>query len=159
MEKIAIFPGSFDPFTIGHESIIQRALPLFDKIYIAIGKNSTKKSLFPAEERKAWIKKLFVSVPVIEVQFFTGLTIDFCKQVNAGYIIRGLRTSSDFEYERAIAQNNRTLNQEIETIFILTTPEHTHINSTIVREIHLNGGDISQFVPDLIAAEIKKNKS
>ncbi len=154
MEKIAIFPGSFDPITIGHESIVRRARPFFDKIYVSIGANSTKKNLFPLEHRQKWIESVFDDDPGILVSNFEGLTVHHCKKLNASYIIRGLRTASDFEYERAIAQNNRCLDSSIETVFLLTAPEHTHINSTIVREIYINGGDIHKFVPKKIRGTI-----
>ncbi|OFX32678.1 MAG: pantetheine-phosphate adenylyltransferase [Bacteroidetes bacterium GWA2_32_17] len=148
MKKIAIFPGSFDPITKGHESVVKRALPLFDKIIIAIGNNSEKNdSLFPLKSRINWIKQTFNNKPKVEVKEYNGLTIDFCKKMKAGFILRGLRTSADFEFERAIAQTNRFLAKNIETIFILTTPEHTSITSTIVREVFKNGGDASLFVP------------
>ncbi|PIV58020.1 MAG: pantetheine-phosphate adenylyltransferase [Bacteroidetes bacterium CG02_land_8_20_14_3_00_31_25] len=148
MQKIAIFPGSFDPITKGHESVVNRALPLFDKIIIAIGNNSEKNdSLFPLKSRINWIKQTFNNKPKVEVKEYDGLTIDFCKKMKAGFILRGLRTSADFEFERAIAQTNRFLAKNIETIFILTTPEHTSITSTIVREVFKNGGDTSLFVP------------
>jgi len=148
MQKIAIFPGSFDPITKGHESVVNRALPLFDKIIIAIGNNSEKNdSLFPLKSRINWIKQTFNNKPKVEVKEYDGLTIDFCKKMKAGFILRGLRTSADFEFERAIAQTNRFLAKNIETIFILTTPEHTSITSTIVREVFKNGGDASLFVP------------
>jgi pantetheine-phosphate adenylyltransferase len=146
--NIAVFPGSFDPITKGHESVILRALPLFDKLYIAIGVNTDKNPLFPIEKRINWIKKVFSNNSKIEVVTYTGLTVDFCKSVGAKFILRGLRTSADFEYERAIAQTNRFLNNGIETVFLLTTPEFTPVNSTIVREVIKYGGDASQFVPD-----------
>lgn len=150
MEKIAVFPGSFDPFTVGHQSIVNRALGLFDKIIIAVGYNSNKPGYFPLEKRVEWIKEIFKNNKKIEVDTYEGLTIDFCKEVHATYILRGLRTSSDFEYERAIAQTNKMIENSIETIFMLTTPEHTPINSTIVRDIIRHGGDISKFVPEEI---------
>ncbi len=146
--NVVVFPGSFDPITKGHESVIRRALPLFDKLYIAIGINVDKNPLFPIEKRINWIKKVFAYEPKIEVVTYTGLTVNFCKSVGAKFILRGLRTSADFEYERAIAQTNRFLNNGIETVFLLTTPEYTPINSTIVREVIKYGGDASQFVPD-----------
>jgi pantetheine-phosphate adenylyltransferase len=148
MSNIAVFPGSFDPITKGHESVISRALPLFDKIYIAIGTNDNKTPLFSLEKRIKWIKQVFVHQPKIEVITYSGLTIDICKELQAKFILRGLRTAADFEYERAIAQTNRFLNNGIETIFMLTTPEHTPINSTIVREIVRYHGDVSKFVPE-----------
>ena len=147
MEKTAIFPGSFDPFTVGHESIVMRALPLFDKIIIAIGHNINKEYYFPLEKRVEWIKKIFKGNSKVEIKTYKGLTVDFCKQVNARYILRGLRTSSDFEYERAVGQMNKAMYPEIETVFLLTMPQHTAINSTIVRDIIRYGGDASLFLP------------
>ena len=147
MERVAIFPGSFDPFTVGHENIINRAIPLFDKIIIMIGYNSNKKSFFPVEKRMKWINDVFKNEPKVTVESFEGLTVDFCKKVNARYILRGLRTSADFEFERAIAQVNKKMLPKIESVFLLTTPEHTSINSTIVRDIILHGGDASMFLP------------
>jgi len=144
MERIAIFPGSFDPFTVGHESIVKRAIPLFDKM---IGYNSNKRSFFPVEKRERWIKEVFRNEPSVSVECYEGLTVDFCRKVNASYILRGLRTSADFEFERAIAQVNKKMHPKIESVFLLTTPEHTPINSTIVRDIILHGGDASMFLP------------
>ncbi len=154
MKKVAIFPGSFDPFTIGHESIVQRALPMYDKVVIMIGFNSKKQSFFPVESRLEWIKKTFENEPKVEVMKHEGLTVDFAKQVGASFILRGLRTSSDFEYERAIAQMNKKLHPNIETVFLLTMPEHTPINSSIVREIFAHGGNISEFIPKILS-EVK----
>lgn len=145
--KIATFPGSFDPFTVGHESIVRRASLLFDKIIIMIGNNSNKKWFFPLEKRVHWINTIFRDDPHISVEIHEGLTVDFCKKAGAKYIIRGLRTSADFEFERAIAQVNKQMYPEIETVFLLTIPEHTPINSTIVRDIILHGGDPSRFLP------------
>jgi pantetheine-phosphate adenylyltransferase len=145
--KIAIFPGSFDPFTIGHESIIKRALSMFDKIIIMIGYNANKKSFFPLEKRMKWINQAFQNEEKVEVRVHQGLTVDFCREVGAKYILRGLRTSADFEYERAIAQMNKKMHPEIETVFLLTLPEHTPINSTIIRDIVFHRGDASQFLP------------
>lgn len=148
MEKIAVFPGSFDPITKGHESIIKRAIPLFDKIIVAIGRNTEKSLLFPLEKRKEWIEHVFKDYENILVDTYTGLTVEYCQKVNARYLLRGLRTSADFEFERSIGQVNRKLYNEIETIFLLTTPELTAINSSIVRDIYIHGGDPSQFIPD-----------
>ena len=150
MNKIAVFPGSFDPITRGHVSIIQRALPLFDKIIVARGLNTEKQNYFPTEKRLEWIRKVFLDEPKIEVTKYTGLTINFCKSVNASYILRGLRTSADFEFERSIGQINKNLHPGIETVFLLTTPEYTALNSSIVRDIVRHGGDASQFVPEQI---------
>jgi pantetheine-phosphate adenylyltransferase len=145
--KIAIFPGSFDPLTIGHESILRRAIPMFDKIIVMIGFNANKKSFFSLEKRLKWINQIFENVEKVEVRVYEGLTVDFCKEVGARYILRGLRTSADFEYERAIAQVNKKMHPEIETVFLLTLPEHTPINATIIRDIVFHGGDASMFLP------------
>ncbi|MGB8491489.1 MAG: pantetheine-phosphate adenylyltransferase [Bacteroidales bacterium] len=147
MKKIAVFPGSFDPFTLGHESIVRRALDLFDEIIIAVGANALKKSYYPLEVRKEMISMVFRGEPRIKVDHYEGLTVDYCRKNGARYLLRGLRTSADFEFERAIAQVNRALNGEVESVFLLTTPEHTPITSTIVRDIIRSGGDASQFVP------------
>ncbi len=158
MERIAVFPGSFDPFTIGHEVIVRRALGLFDKIIIGIGINAEKKHLFPIEKRQQWIEELFADIPKVEVKTYNMLTVDFCRQQGARFILRGLRTSSDFEYERVIGQINRQLGDfEIETVYLLTLPEHTFISSTFVREIIKYKGDISRFVPHNIARDIMQN--
>lgn len=146
MEKIAIFPGSFDPFTLGHESLVRRGLQMFDKIIVCIGYNSNKDSFFPLEKREQWIKQIFEGDDRIIVDHYKGLTVEYCKKVGAQYILRGLRTSADFEYERAIAQINRKMNSEIESVFLLTEPEHTPITSTIVRDILRHGGDASEFL-------------
>lgn len=145
--KIAIFPGSFDPITVGHESIIKRALPIFDKIIVAIGSNVDKTSFFPLEKRMLWIKDVFKDYPTVEVKEYKGLTIDFCKNLGAKYILRGLRTSADFEFERRVGQINKQMYPDIETVFLLTLPEHTSLSSSIVRDIIRNGGDASMFVP------------
>ncbi|MEN6454507.1 MAG: pantetheine-phosphate adenylyltransferase [Prolixibacteraceae bacterium] len=159
MDKIAVFPGSFDPFTIGHESIVLRALPIFDKIIIMIGYNTNKQSFFKLSKRLHWVQRVFADEPKIEVMEHEGLTVDFCKKVSANYILRGLRTSSDFEYERAIAQMNKKLYPTIETVFLLTMPEHTPINSSIVRDIILHGGDASMFLPKALNMdEFKREK-
>lgn len=148
MNKIAVFPGSFDPITRGHENIIKRALPLFDQIIIAIGENQDKKSFFPLEKRIEFLNHVFKNEPGIVIAKYSGLTVEFCKKVDAGYILRGLRTSADFEFERSIGQVNKKLLPNIETVFFLTTPEFTAINSSVVRDIIRHGGDPSQFVPD-----------
>lgn len=154
MERIAVFPGSFDPITVGHESIIKRACQVFDKIIVAIGENAEKKSYFDIEKRLGWIEQVFASEPKVSVDKYTGLTVEYCKKVNATFILRGLRTSADFEFERSIGQMNKKLHPEIETVFLLTAPEHTAINSSIVRDILRHGGDASQFVPDGITLTV-----
>lgn len=149
-QRIAIFPGSFDPFTVGHESIVQRSLGLFDKVIVAVGKNSTKATLFSIEQRVNWIKQVFKDQAQVEVDSYEGLTVDYCVKKGARFILRGLRTSSDFGFERAIGQVNKALLPEVETIFILALPEHSAISSTIIRDIIRNGGDASQFVPKAV---------
>jgi len=150
MKRTAVFPGSFDPFTIGHEGIVRRALSLFDEIIIAVGANALKKSYYSLETRKEMISKVFLNEPSIRVDHYEGLTVDYCRRMGAGYLLRGLRTAADFEFERAIAQVNRTLEPTVESVFLLTIPEHTSINSTIVRDIIRSGGDASRFVPAAI---------
>ena len=153
MKRIAIFPGSFDPFTIGHESIVCRSMHLFDEIIIAVGANSTKSNMFLLDQRLAWISEIFQDCPTIRVESYEGLTIDFCKKKNAQFILRGLRNSTDFEYEQSIAMMNRSMNSEIETLIILSLPEHAALSSTIIREIFRNGGDVTPFVPQAIRFE------
>lgn len=150
MERIAIFPGSFDPITKGHESIVRRALPLFDKVVVAIGINASKKYLFNIEDRLSWLKEIFKDEPKVTVETYTILTVEYCRSIGAGFIIRGLRNSVDFNYEKSIAQMNWALDSKIETIFYLTTPDLSAINATIVRDIYVNGGDISSFIPSSI---------
>lgn len=147
MEKIAVFPGSFDPITVGHQSIINRAVNIFDKIIIAVGENPEKANFFSIEQRLKWIELVFANEDRVSVSRYSGLTVDFCKKVNARFILRGLRTSADFEFERSIGQINKQIYPGIETVFLLTTPEHTPINSSIVRDILRHGGDASMFVP------------
>ncbi len=153
MKRIAIFPGSFDPFTIGHESIVCRSMHLFDEIIIAVGANSTKSNMFALDQRLAWISEIFQDCPTIRVESYEGLTIDFCKKKHAQFILRGLRNSTDFEYEQSIAMMNRSMNPEIETLLIVSLPEHAAISSTIIREIFRNGGDVTPFVPQAIRFE------
>ena len=146
MEKVAVFPGSFDPITKGHESIIKRASLLFDKIVVAIGVNSSKKHMFSLEQRIRFCEATF-NESNISIDTYEGLTIDYCTNIGARYLLRGLRTSADFEYESGIAQMNKEMKSETDTIFMLTPPELSAISSTIVRDILKNGGDVSQFVP------------
>ena len=154
MLKIAVFPGSFDPFTKGHENVISRALPLFDKLFIAIWHNSEKRSFFTLDQRIKMIGNFYQDEPKIVMDYYEGLTVDYCKRVGAQYLLRGLRTSADFEFERSIAQINRKMNPELETIFILAAPEFAPVNSTIIREILRYGGDASQFLPDKMVIEV-----
>ena len=148
MKKIAVFPGSFSPFTLGHKSIVERTLPLFDKLIIAIGINSNKTNNFPTEKNQKWIQLLFSNETKIEVLTYDGLTVDFCKEQNSKYIVRGVRDEKDFEFEKKVAQNNKELNSEIETLLITTLPKYSHISSTIVRDIMLNKGDVSKLIPN-----------
>ena len=146
--KIAVFPGSFDPITKAHVDIVERALDLFDKIYIAIGTNTTKKGFFSHDERLSVIKKIFASkTDAVEAVPFEGLTVDFCRKVGAHYILRGMRNAADFEFEKAIALNNAVLAPDIETVFLVSSSGLSHISSTIVREIIINNGDVSPLVP------------
>lgn len=140
MPGIAVFPGSFDPITKGHESIVTRALPLFDSVFVALGSNSTKKNMFPTELRMQWLQQTFASYPKIKIVEYTTLTIELCRKLDANYILRGLRSAADFEYESNIAKMNRMMQPGIETIFMLALPEFSGIHSTIVREILKHGG-------------------
>jgi pantetheine-phosphate adenylyltransferase len=156
-KKFALFPGSFDPFTVGHESVVRRALPLFDKIIIGVGDNITKSTLLSIEKRILLIEKVFHNEPKIEIKAYSGLTVDFCKYNNCGFILRGLRTSADFEFERAIGQTNKLLENSIETVFLLTLPEHTFISSSIVRDIMKNNGNLQAFLPSGITQKDLEN--
>ena len=149
MKKRAVFPGSFDPLTLGHTDIIDRAIPLFDEIIIAIGTNSSKKYMFSLEQRRAFIENTYAHQPKVIVDTYQGLTIDYCNKVNSQFILRGLRNPADFEFEKAIAQTNRKMS-EIETIFLLTSADTSYISSSIVRDIIVNHGDGSMFVPKTV---------
>ena len=148
-DRIAVFPGSFDPVTIGHFSIVKRALPLFDRIVVAIGTNNTKRYMFPLEQRLEWLRETFKGMPSVEAISYTGLTADLCKDLGAAYIVRGLRNSTDHGQERSIALMNHAL-RGVETIFLPALPEHAHISSTIVRELMANNADVSAFVPSAV---------
>src|SRR5918993_4636356 len=156
--RIALFPGTFDPVTFGHLDIIERALPLFDRLYIGIGVNSNKQPMFSAETRVQWLNELFKKEPKVEAVIYEGLTVDCCRKIDANYIIRGIRYVNDFEYEKAIADMNRTLDENIETIFLTCLPKYTSVASTLVRDVIRNGGDVSQFVPDVVLKTIRKNQ-
>lgn len=153
-KKIALFPGSFDPITKGHKSIVERALPMFDKIVVAVGTNTAKNSVFPLEKRIEWIEKTFAQYDNVKVVTFNSLTVDFCREIGAKYILRGLRNSTDFQYERNIARINQELDSEIETIFLMTKPDDAAISSSLVREILSFGRDVSQFIPEEIEISI-----
>lgn len=154
MANNAVFPGTFDPFTLGHESIVRKAIPLFDRIIIAIGQNSTKTSYFDIEQRTQWIRDTFREEPKVVVDHFTGLTVDYCIKNGCNYILRGLRNPQDFQYESSIAQMNHAMQPKVTTVLLICEPRYAAINSSIVREIHKSGSDISQFIP----ADIKIEK-
>jgi len=145
--KIALFPGSFDPVTKAHVDIVKRSISLFDKVYIGIGVNSTKQGLLTVGKREDMLRAVFAAEPKIHIVAYEGLTVEFCKSIGAEYMIRGIRTVSDFEYEKAIAQMNHALEPEIESIFIVSKPGYSSISSSIVREIIRYNGDVAQFIP------------
>lgn len=147
MLRKAVFPGSFDPVTLGHYSIVIQALPLFDEIVVAIGENTNKKYLFNLEQRIEHLKQAFGHISQVSIMSYSGLTVDFCKKIDARFILRGLRNTTDFEYEKAIAQMNKSMAPEIETILLITEPQYSAINSTIVRDIIIHGGNVQNFLP------------
>ena len=157
--KIAVFPGSFDPFTLAHQDLVERALPLFDKIIIAVGYNANKKGMLDHDERVQAIRGVFDDIKAVEVQKYDGLTVDFCDQVGARFILRGLRNTNDFEFENAIAQNNLLLNHEVESYFLMSRSGTAHISSTIVRDVWYNGGDIRAMVPFNIIDLLNKKRA
>lgn len=144
--KIAVFPGSFDPLTKGHEEIIRKALGLFDEVYVAIGENTAKKCMFDLDCRLRWIKQVFADEPRVKTCTYTGLTVDFCQKIGAGYIVRGLRNPAEFQYEKDIAEANRQLTPEIETVFFASSPEMAHVSSSLVRELYHHHADYSKYV-------------
>ncbi len=154
--RIGLFPGTFDPITIGHLDIIHRSLRLFDKLYIGIGRNANKTAMFSEEQRLSWIKEIYKGNTKIDAVIYDGLTIDCCKQVGANFILRGIRYVNDFEYEKAIADMNRSLNNNIETIFLTCLPQYTSVASTLVRDVLRNGGDVEQFLPEIVAKSLRK---
>lgn len=145
--RIALFPGTFDPITLGHVDVIKRAMPLFDKIVIGIGLNSTKQPMFSIEQRLAWLDAIFADTDKVEAHAYEGLTIDYCKKIDAQFILRGIRYVSDFEYEKGIADMNRMLSKHIETVFLTSSPEYSTVSSTLVRDVIRYNGDVRQFIP------------
>ncbi|TMI62939.1 MAG: pantetheine-phosphate adenylyltransferase [Bacteroidetes bacterium] len=156
MYRICLFPGTFDPVTLGHVDIINRAIPLFDKIIVGIGLNTAKAPMFTPEQRMTWINDLYKDEERVEGAIYQGLTVDFCKKIGAQFILRGIRYVSDFEYEKTIADANRQLDKSIETIFLTGEPKYTSVASTIVRDIIRNNGDASHFLPELVYNSLKK---
>jgi pantetheine-phosphate adenylyltransferase len=154
MQRIALFPGTFDPITIGHLDIIHRALPVFDKLVIGIGRNANKTAMFSEEQRMKWIRDIFGDNPKVSVVVYEGLTVECCRKVGANFIVRGIRYVNDFEYEKAIADMNRSLDKDIETVFLTCLPQYTSVASTLVRDVIRNGGNARQFLPDAVAKDI-----
>lgn len=158
MKRICLFPGTFDPLTLGHTDIIDRALPLFDKLIIGIGRNSNKKPMFSEKQRLKWVKEIYKREPKVDALAYDGLTVDCCRKVGANFILRGIRYVNDFEYEKAIADMNRSIEPDIETIFLTCLPQFTSVASTLVRDVLRNGGDVSQFLPEVVKRSIGKKK-
>jgi pantetheine-phosphate adenylyltransferase len=148
--RIALFPGTFDPITLGHTDVINRALTLFDKLIIGIGLNANKQPMFDMDQRMAWIRKIYSEVPSLEVHTYEGLTVDYCQSVNARFILRGIRNVGDFEYEKSIADMNRNLAPSIETVFLSCSPLYASYSSSIVRDVIRNQGNYSMFLPDQV---------
>ena len=158
MQRVALFPGTFDPITIGHIDIIDRAIPLFDKLVIGIGRNANKAPMFSEEQRMGWINEIYNNNPNVEAVIYDGLTINCCKRVGANFILRGIRYVNDFEYEKAIADMNRSLDTNIETVFLTCLPQYTSVASTLVRDVIRNGGDATQFLPAAVANAIMNGR-
>lgn len=156
MQRIGLFPGTFDPITIGHQDIIDRSLPLFDKLIIGIGRNVYKEPMFSEDQRLRWIKAIYKDNPKVDAVIYEGLTVKCCREVGANFILRGIRYVNDFEYEKAIADMNRSLDQHIETVFLTCLPQYTSVASTLVRDVLRNGGDVVQFLPDVVARSLKQ---
>lgn len=154
--RICLFPGTFDPLTLGHVDIINRSVNLFDKIVVGVGMNASKAPMFSGEQRLLWISEIYKDQPKVEGALYEGLTVNYCRKIGARYILRGIRYVSDFEYEKTIADANRTLDNNIETIFLTGEPKYTSVASTIVRDIIRNGGDASQFLPEVVAKSLMK---
>ena len=156
LQRIALFPGTFDPITLGHTDIINRALPLFDKLYIGIGRNASKQPMFSEAQRLDWINTIYAGNDKVEVVVYDGLTVDCCKKIGANFILRGIRYVNDFEYEKAIADMNRSIADNIETVFLTCLPQYTSVASTLVRDVLKYGGDVSKFLPVEVMNSIKK---
>ena len=156
MQRICLFPGTFDPVTLGHIDIIDRSLPLFDTVVVGIGINASKDPMFTADQRKQWFNEIFKDQPQVEVAIYDGLTVKFCQSIGAQFILRGIRYVSDFEYEKTIADANRTMDRHIETIFLTGETKYTSVASTIVRDIIRNGGDASPFLPEAVIKSLNK---
>jgi pantetheine-phosphate adenylyltransferase len=156
MSRICLFPGTFDPITLGHLDIINRSLDLFDKLIIGIGSNANKVPMFSDETRLEWINEIYKNEPKVEALVYSGLTVTCCKEVGAKFILRGIRYVSDFEYEKVIADMNRSLDKEVETIFLTCSPQYSSVASTLVRDVLRHGGDVSAFVPDAVKETISK---
>ncbi len=154
--RTCLFPGTFDPITLGHTDIINRAMPLFDKVIIGIGRNASKVPMFKEEQRLQWIRELYADEPKVEAVFYEGLTVNCCKEVGANFILRGIRYVNDFEYEKAIADMNRSLDGNIETVFLTCLPQYTSVASTLVRDVLRNGGDVSAFLPEVVYRSIQQ---
>jgi len=159
MKRIALFPGTFDPITIGHLDIIQRALTLFDKLIIGIGRNANKTAMFTEEQRYEWVTDIFKAEPNVSALIYEGLTVECCKRVGANFILRGIRYVNDFEYEKAIADMNRSLDNNIETVFLTCLPQYTSVASTLVRDVIRNNGDVTPFLPESVARSLNKRRS
>jgi pantetheine-phosphate adenylyltransferase len=157
MERVCLFPGTFDPVTLGHTDIINRALPLFDRLVIGIGRNINKVPMFSEQQRLQWLRDIYKDNPKVQAVAYDGLTVQCCKEVGANFILRGIRYVNDFEYEKAIADMNRSLENDIETIFLTCLPQYTSVASTLVRDVLKNGGDVSNFLPAEVNQTIKLN--
>ena len=158
MQRTCLFPGTFDPVTMGHIDIINRAIPLFDKLVIGIGRNANKVPMFSEEQRLAWLREIYKDKPNVSVILYEGLTVNCCKMVGANFILRGIRYVNDFEYEKAIADMNRSIDGHIETVFLTCLPQYTSVASTLVRDVLKNGGDVSQFLPKVVNESILNSK-
>ncbi len=156
MNRICLFPGTFDPVTLGHTDIISRALPLFDKIVVGIGLNSAKTPMFSPEQRMLWFKEIYAGEPKVEATIYDGLTVNYCREIGAKFILRGIRFVSDFEYEKTIADANRMMDKNIETVFLTGEPQYTSVASTIVRDILKHHGDASPFLPEAVIRTLIK---